>query len=343
MNFARISYKIPLVIVFICTIIWVSRLKDLYQEASEYAGRFESDGRRVVTLARYELYLKAVSVRRFAKRTGRMPGSLLESCVDGVEFNEWLTWCSGQGRHSCRDPVLREESSAWSDCIRRDPGDLHPGLFYVFRMGVPVNALIQSLDRSLGTLRQPPPGLDAYGLPVLFRVGNRPRDPAGIDSEDPLPPEVSGFFRAKGIELSASPQSFSLVSLRIRDRLDQQARLDRRLTQAWMLMAGGMALAVILTLAILYRWGTVRKKRPVKTLTLLMVIGVLASVATPVHHIDYSACYFHGISRADLLNLLDDAVWCEEIPPEVVQCSRQYLLSLPNDDESRVKPLRVRD
>ncbi|MBP7866231.1 MAG: hypothetical protein KA419_09800 [Acidobacteria bacterium] len=345
MAFQRAHNAVFIVLVFGCTAFWTYRAGAVRREAAEAADRYRDAGRSVVTLSRCELYLKAASVRIFAKRTGRMPVSLRECAGDGASFDDWMAWLSKERRAACRDPLLQEEMFFWSASPPRQGGGIHPGPFYRDRLGVPVGpwALVPWSDSA--PLPPLPPGLDPSGLPVLYRVGGSPpRDPAAIRSDDPLPPEIAAFFQARGGEAPVPPQPFSLVSLRIRDRLDQQARLDDRVTRAWLELAGGLILGTALVLAILYRWGSPRKRRMAAGLAILGALSVFAwlwgstRLFTKVH-----SSFYTGISRGDLIAVLDEAVRRGEVPPETAAASRQYLLSLPADDASRGLPLRVRD
>jgi hypothetical protein len=301
----RFSRALPVTLTIVAAAVWLVALHFKTYWATRHAGSDRAYYAPAVRLARAELVLRAVGLRRCAARTGKLPRTL-EACAADMPRVSSLLDRQGTDRGGLR--ALLDEP--W-----------HPSPWRkASRTGTP-----------------PPVSLDYLGLPIIYRPGRHAPgdDPGWVDSS--LTSELKGLRRFGERDLRsvpASPRPFALSSAFLQWRAAAQRRLDQAARNVLALKYGGLLGILLAGVVISVRW----RGRRIRGLgTLAIGVGGVISLAFMLGGAVISAtCYAlasfvsSSLSRADRLAILDEAVKSGEVPPEVAHTARRYIEELPD-------------
>jgi len=285
-----------------------------------YWANRNADGRQryyveAVEISRVDLALRAVGIRRFAEKTGRLPDSPSE-CLDVTPgLQEWIAWAD---RLPYRDDWATHPDRI-SDRIE-EPWSPR-GMYY-------------SLDAE-GQPPVPDPLLDVFGLPVSYDHSDpfEPPDDAVL-STDPLPAGVIEFLESHGGVPAESPKPFSLSSATL--AANRQVIRDARWKRlgAWGRLLGGIVLWIGAWVVVGRVWRTRQPGRAGRVA--LTVSSVLTGLAALLGLAATGAtCYLPGrfstrhLSREKRLEILDAAVDEGDVREDVAERARRYIRELP--------------
>jgi len=301
------SRAVPITTTVVLAGVWLG----IFQVHGYWAAR-EAGGERsyygpAVALARTQLELTAAGLRRCAARAGALPARL-EACTD--------------------DTPRLEALFAWVEAHKDSAGHLR---YQVETVDEPWHRGAYSAWKEGQAGPAPPPGHDFFGLPLIYRPGQRaPESEAWVDATTRPDPDLQRFL---GRAPPASPRPFALSSVFLQQRVSRQAKLDRKAWNARALQLGGFLGVVLAGVVLTLRWRGKKSRWPGKLamglgggLSVLFVLGSAVFTATC-----YAMAQFRSssMSRADRLALLDEAVRKGEVPREVARTARRYIEKLP--------------
>lgn len=268
-----------------------------------------------VEVSRVDLALRAVGIRRFAEKTGRLPVDLAEARSLTPTLQEWVAWADDLPR---RDDY-RNDPIRISDRIE-EPWSPY-GAWYYHDAGV-----------------QPPvpdPDLDVIGLPITYDCSKPLESPEfSVLSSDPLPSGVLEYLESQGGVPAEAPQPFSLSSATLISNLEVVRDAKRKRWGAWVPLLGGIAVWILAWVLVRRVWRSYESGRAGRVT--VKVMSVIAGLAAVVGLLGTGAtCYSRAtfttrrLNKEKRLGLLDAAVQEGKIRKDVAERARRYIRELP--------------
>jgi len=296
----RNSRALPITLTIVIAAVWfnvldISRLLVLCRAGSSRSYAEAMD------LARMELQLRVVGLKRCAGRIGHLPRTLAECAADMPRFQALL---------DLDGPRKRGWQSMVDEPWHPDPDHK------------PVRA---------AQGEGPPPELDFLGLPIRYRPGPRP-DGTWVHSDDALVPAVRKVVKASGgVPSGGGP--FALASLFLQHRDREQRTLDHRASSLRAVQFGGLLGLILAGVLVSVRW----RGRPVRDagVASITLCGVLALLVTAGSCASLVPCFgmvsfcSSRSGRHERLEILEQGVKRGEIPEEVARTARRYIGELP--------------
>jgi len=218
------SPAVPRTLVILSFGIWVAALWPVSYWMSRNADGHREHALHGVEMCRADLALRAVAIRRFAARTGRLPESLEDCAEDLPSLPEWSHQISFEIRGRIEEPWGKYETLILE-------GDGLPP--------VPVPGISQGL----------------FGLPIIYEKREIPEsEDAWVRSDDPLPENVREFLGGPAGEPAKSPAPFALSSVVLRHYVSQRAAGGVKMAMAWVLFFGALTLLIVSGFLVRRRW-----------------------------------------------------------------------------------------
>jgi len=309
----RRSRALPITLTILLAAGWFATWETQAYWASRSAGSSRSYYSPAVQLARVELQLRAVGLRRCAARTGRLPRTLAQCAADMPRLSQLLDFHDKKPEgmsHFYLRAVINEPWRPSEDPTRPKGARLAPA---------------------------PPPSLDYLGLPIHYRPGAAKPDGTWLGSQDLLADPVTQFLVHEGGVPPPSKQPFLLSSVFLQHREAEQREKDRKASNIRAMEFGGLLGLVLAGVLISVLWCG-RRIRAVGIVSISLG-SVLAFLVTAGSCMFYATCYamahFRSSSmrRSDRMAILEQGVKRGEIPKEVARTARRYIEALPEPKE----------
>jgi hypothetical protein len=293
---------------------WASR--DADEVKSYYSG--------MIRFSRYDLMLKSVAIKRYARDKGHLPASLEECEAYSVATRDWAEWLLANSKKS--------ETEQWDILDEMDQYSFIDEPW--FSMSFLHSLRYKMEDPSGGKPSLPPVDLDLFGFPVIYTPGVNPDDKElWIDGSTPFPDEIAGYFKDTGRIPRNGQGEFGLTSLFLKESMLQVREKETRKTFINFLVVIfliGLVFAVMFILT-RYRRSDPGKKNPAATIGSL-IVGFLIFVFG--FFTTFATCYVRtffissDLSREKRLLLLDKAEKKGEIPAAVAEKARTFINGL---------------
>jgi len=246
---------------------------------------------KALDTCRSELASRAVAVRRFAQRTGRLPESLSE----------------------CEKDLVRIEEAApnYYSRVIHEPLSMNPPI----KDGVAAPQITQ----------------DFLGLPIIYKRGQQKADDRSwFLSSEALPEELELYLKEHGGIPAPSVEPFALSSLFLRDRLALLHGQDMKVMMSRWLLLSGLAIIIVCSIVFAERWRRFSASsagRVMRGMSVLAIVcGMILLSTTPCRKLPRSI--FRSVSEQERLRILDNAVKRGEVPDDVAESTRTYIRKL---------------
>ncbi len=326
---ARLGRALPLAVTLLLASAWAGLLGYRSLLASIEAGAYLSHNRACMMASRLELELRAAGIRRFAARTGRLPNDLKECEADAPAFHAFILHYAGKAG------TQQDESGASS------------GLYAWRKQGFDFQTvdepwLVETqgfrLRPTLTSVPPPPKELDYLSLPIMYLPG-RKTPPIGepcsawYESSQKLSGLVLEFLKATGGAPPSADKPFLLTTPFLHSRaLEAEKRNRRHLLISAFFWPGLLTILIVgVVTSVLWRPG---RGGMASKLALLIpsAIGSLFLLSTNAMR---STCYAMSrfrsshLSRAERIQLLDEAERAGNVPPDIAARARKQIEDLP--------------
>lgn len=314
----RVSRAVPLSIALVVFGAWFGWSYQYHYWAERGANRKPSYLQSGTELARYELELRAASIRRHAEKTGALPASLSDCDVSGLTILDWLRWKTDGVKALDENSFYGEPAGALTE------------------VWVPNELLGDSEGRIVNDSIAPPPSeLDFLGLPILYERANMDGDPdLWVTSSESFSPDVAAFLDASGGAAPASAEPFRLSSVFMRRNAARIKAVRLRERIAFHLL-WAPSLLIIAAIVLILKRG---RFRPVgiagmASVVVAGVLGVFGIAAgyQETHVTCYVPVKFTSwfLPSEERLAILDKAVADGDVPGDVARTARAYIEKRP--------------